>query len=80
MKPMFTIYPYMKTVDGNGDEVKLTYPNGMISWLMSFESDYDGSAATDDGNKEAYRLDSTLNVFKTIINFFKNLFKYIFNR
>ena len=43
-------YPNMSTVDGNGNEVKLTYPDGMISWLSQFTSDFDGSAATDSGN------------------------------
>lgn len=43
-------YPNMSTVDGNGNEVKFTYPDGMISWLSQFTSDYDGAAATDSGN------------------------------
>lgn len=45
-------YPNMSTVDGNGNEVNFTYPDGMISWLSQFTSDYDGSAATDSGNVE----------------------------
>ncbi len=43
-------YPNMSTVDGNGNEVKFTYPDGMISWLSQFTSDFDGSAASDSGN------------------------------
>ncbi len=43
---MFSIengaYPYMTTVNGLGEEVTLTYPDGMISWLSSHTSDYDG--------------------------------------
>ncbi len=46
-------YPFMKTVDGLGAEVTLTYPDGMISWLSSFTGDYDGTPATDSGNAEA---------------------------
>ncbi len=46
-------YPFMKTVDGTGAEVTLTYPDGMISWLSSFRSNYDGASATDSGNAEA---------------------------
>ena len=46
-------YPYMNTVNGLGDKVTLTYPDGMISWLSSFTSDYDGAVATDCGNIEA---------------------------
>ena len=48
-------YPYMKTVDGLGNKVTLTYPDGMISWLSSYSSDYDGSTATDSGNVEAHQ-------------------------
>lgn len=46
-------YPYMKTVDGNGNQVTLTFPDGMISWLSSHTSDYDCTPATDSGNEEA---------------------------
>lgn len=35
-------YPDMKNTDANGDEFVLTYPNGLISWLCSYTSDYDG--------------------------------------
>jgi predicted peptidase len=43
-------YPFMKTVNGMGDEVTLTYPDGMISWLSGYKSNFDGSVATDSGN------------------------------
>lgn len=46
-------YPYMNTVDGLGNKVTLTYPDGMISWLSSYTSDYDGATAVDSGNIEA---------------------------
>ncbi len=43
-------YPYMSTVNGLGEEVKLTYPDGMISWLSSQTSDYDGAPIEGTGN------------------------------
>ena len=43
-------YPYMTTVNGVGEEVTLTYPNGMISWLTSHTSDYDGAKGVGSGN------------------------------
>ncbi len=43
-------YHYMTTIDGNGNEIKLTYPDGMISWLSSFSSDYDGKPIDGMGN------------------------------
>ena len=63
-------YPCLSTVDGNGNKVTLTYPDGIISWLSEKTSDYDGSPATDDGNKEAYdytlKLDLVINVVRNI--------------
>lgn len=69
-------YPTLKTINGNGDEIKLTYPDGMISWLSGFKSNYDGSTANGKGNSEAYKANSTWNIFVTIYNFFNNLFRY----
>ncbi len=68
-------YPYMKTVDGLGNKVTLTYPDGMISWLSSFTSEYDGSVATDSGNIEAQQSGEgpfavILSVFDKILGIF----------
>ncbi len=68
-------YPYMKTVDGNGENVTLTYPDGMISWISSFESDFDGKAATDAGSAA---VENSMGLFDMIINLFKNFFIYVF--
>lgn len=59
-------YPFMKTVDGIGEEVVLNYPDGMISWLSSFRSDYDGTPATDSGNAEALRPSAHLSFFELL--------------
>lgn len=67
-------YPYMSTVDGNGNKVTLTYPDGIISWLSEKTSDYDGSPATDKGNSEAY--DFTLNL-GFVTNIVRNIKKVI---
>jgi poly(3-hydroxybutyrate) depolymerase len=69
-------YPKMKTVDGNGERVTFTYPDGMISWLSLFESDYDGSPAENGGNEEAYS-GFAMNIFSFISSFFRNLVNYI---
>lgn len=70
-------YPFMKTVDGNGNKVELSYPNGMISWLSSFSSSFDGSAATDSGNN-AVKDDGYITGIKIFTEFMKNLIAYIF--
>ena len=69
-------YPKMKTVNGNGEKVTLQYPDGMISWLSGFESDYDGSPASNEGNEQAYT-GFALTVFGFIKAFFRNLIGYI---
>ncbi|MBQ4349070.1 MAG: prolyl oligopeptidase family serine peptidase [Clostridia bacterium] len=43
-------YPNMTTLNAQGEEVNFTYPDGMISWLSQFTSDFDGSVAADSGN------------------------------
>ena len=43
-------YPNMTTVDGLGNDVVLTYPDGMISWLSSHTSEYDGAVIDGTGN------------------------------
>ncbi len=70
-------YPYMTTVDGNGETVELKFPNGMISWLISHRSDYDGSKGVGAGNIEEG--DSTDNIIDAngIFDFFKLIFDAI---
>lgn len=43
-------YPFMLTVNGSGQKVSLAFPDGMISWLSGYTSNYDGTPATDSGN------------------------------
>lgn len=70
-------YPHMNTVNGLGEEVTLTYPDGMISWLCSQTSDYNGEASVGKGNLEnASNTDNILGIID-IIDFFKTLFKAI---
>lgn len=74
-------YPYMSTVDGLGNKVTLTYPDGMISWLSGFTSDYDGAVATDSGNIEAQQsgediFDIIMKPFNKIIETIKSIFPF----
>ncbi len=83
-------YPDMKTVNGLGEEVTLAYPDGMISWLTSHTSDFDGAKGVDMGNLE--KLDQTDSmitgdsismfidsIIETISEFFNNIFNSILN-
>lgn len=74
-------YPYLSTVNGNGEEVKLEYPNGMISWLTSHTSDYDGTPCNGMGNLEGVEgTDSLFNFdnFEYLIRFITEKVKAMF--
>ena len=67
-------YPYMTTVNGLGEDVILEYPDGMISWLTSHTSDYDGAKGEGSGNigindpTYLVYVDSFFGVFELIYN------------
>lgn len=67
-------YPYMTTVNGLGETVTLTYPNGMISWLTSHTSDYDGTPIEGTGNISPEDPTDNLLDFDGIFGFIKLLF------
>ncbi len=70
-------YPHMTTVNALGEEVTLTYSDGMISWLCSHTSDYNGEASEGKGNLENIKEMDSMTGIKDIIDFFKTLFAAI---
>lgn len=70
-------YPYMTTVNGKGEEVTLTYPDGMISWLCSQTSDYNGEPSVGTGNLSAVGSTGNLTAAMSLIEFFKTLIEAI---
>lgn len=77
-------YPNMTIVNGKGETVKLTYPNGIISWLASQKSSYNGKALPDGmGNLEgAANTDIPISfeleeLFDMIIEIIQNIIKLI---
>ncbi len=71
-------YYNMKTMDGNGNLVELEYPDGMISWLSSYTSEYDGTPIEGTGNLTPE--DSTDNIVSNNMNIFsiiEMIFKFI---
>lgn len=75
-------YYNMTTVNGNGEKVILEYPNGMISWLTSHTSDYDGAPNEGKGNLEDAEhtddliyVDSFAGIFELIFNAILKLFR-----
>ena len=83
-------YPDMTTENGLGEQVTLTYPDGMISWLSSHTSDFDGAKGVGIGNlADLDDTDSMItadsismfidSVIEAISAFFANIFETIFN-
>lgn len=71
------LYPYLETVDGNGNEVDLTPPNGLIKWISNTYSDYHGSPA----EKKDFFLEDVINFFvhhgRNVVLFFTHIFQEI---
>ena len=66
-------YPYMSTVNGVGETVTLTYPDGVISWLASQTSDYDGTPCEGTGNIKPDSNTDSLIAVNGIFDFFRLL-------
>lgn len=64
------VYPSVETVDGNGNIVDLISPNGLISWISTVHSDFDGVTKS----KEAGILEI---IFNAIEGFFQNIGLFI---
>lgn len=80
MYDMFTAenekYPYMTTVDGNGKEITLEYPKGMINWLSSQKSKFNGKAAKNSGN-DAVTDEGVKKGLDLIVETARNFIEYI---
>ena len=59
-------YPDVVTENGLGKEVKLEGSEGLISWMNSVSSDFDGTPGEESGN-------ISVNFFTHILAFFRNL-------
>lgn len=71
-------YRDAETIDGNGKTVVLKSPVGMISWMNSLSSDYDGEDGSGSGNFNVSGItrffDSIRAFFLKIVNMFQRLF------
>ena len=70
-------YHYMTTQNALGEEVTLTYPNGMISWLTSHTSDYNGNVIEGTGNITDDMNTDNMMASLTICEFFEIVFDLI---
>ena len=70
-------YHNMTTVNGIGETVKLTYPNGMISWLTAQTSDYDGTPTKGTGNLTPEHSTDNIIHCDGVLGFFELLFNAI---
>lgn len=67
-------YYHMTTVNGLGEKVTLTYPDGMISWLSSHTSDYDGTPCEGKGNLANASQTDNLIHYDGFLGFFELVF------
>lgn len=65
-------WPYTGTVDGNGNTVSVTYPNGIISWFNTCQR-HDASSSTE-GKVSANFLTKLLSFFRRILQRLIGLF------
>lgn len=71
-------YKNVTTEDGLGNTLTLNSPNGMIYWMNSVTSDYEGDAGSGSGNTNVNFITNALsmirNFFLKIVNIFQRLF------
>lgn len=72
-------YPKLSTIDGEGNAVTLCYPDGMISWLCSHTSSYDGSPNEGGTGNIEIGSGNSGSVLDNILNMIKNLFDKLFS-
>lgn len=74
-------YYNMSTVTGTGEAVKLTHPDGMISWLSEHTSEFDGVMSDGTGNitpeDSTDNIVSSLSIIEWIIALVKTILKMI---
>ncbi len=58
-------YPDLETIDGNGNTINLDSPNGLIYWMNSVSSEYDGTPSDETGN-------ANVNIFTYILALIRN--------
>ena len=64
-------YPDVTHKDGNGNEISLVSPNGMIKWMNSVSSDFDGNGEVVD--------DFEISLPAEILNYIRNLILKVVN-
>ena len=69
------LYPELETIDGSGNVVDLTSPNGLITWISSIHSDYDGTATKGTGNIDITKFSSFMNAWQNWIYYIVHIFQ-----
>ena len=72
------IYPNATTIDGNGNVITLKSPNGIISWLNTLSSSFNGVSEGGTGNTTVTPLNGVLSIFRNLILKIVNIFQRIF--
>lgn len=72
------VYPNATTVNGNGNTVTLKSPNGIIRWMNTLSSDFDGNSISGTGNTNLSAVSGVLNIFRNILLKIVNIFQRLF--
>lgn len=71
-------YPNAKTVNGLGETVLLKSPNGIIKWMNTLSSSYNGVSDGGTGNTSVTVVNGVLSIFRNLLLKIVNIFQKIF--
>lgn len=71
-------YPNATTVNGLGQTLTLNSPNGIIYWMNSLSSSYNGATGSGTGNSTVTPINGILSIFRNLILKIVNIFQKIF--
>ena len=71
-------YPNATTVNGLGQKLTLNSPNGIIYWMNSLSSSYNGASGNGTGNSTVTPVNGILSIFRNLLLKIVNIFQRIF--
>ncbi len=71
-------YPNATTVNGLGETINLASPNGIIAWMNTLSSSYNGASNGGTGNATVTPINGILSIFRNLILKIVNIFQRIF--
>ncbi len=72
------VYPNATTINGFNETVSLKSPNGIIYWMNSLSSGYNGASNDGTGNTTVTTVNGILSIFRNLLLKIVNIFQRIF--